>query len=328
MKLSTQILNLLTAIGCFAIAGISAAYFLINEKFEWIPESALELIRDKALLERPEAKRCSECHQDIYEAWKESRHSISWTSKTYIEASDNRTKEKCLACHIPESVKGEKPSPRLDRRDEGIYCVSCHFVEGKMNGPYDLLALPHPTHRNPDYVRSSFCGSCHEKTLKEWKETGVEDTCQDCHMPRKKGRLTQKLPLNLLHQKKWVGNHKFLHGDLTEKDILMDAGFKDNFFNLSLLNKTIPHAVPTADNGDPRLYLYITFFNEAGEQVDQSKEILAPQQETALAFNKKADFQYRLFNPVSQVNIVLKYQPAWSKEKELVWEKSVRSEPK
>lgn len=328
MKISTRLLNLFIALGCFAFAGIVIAYFLINEKFEWIPESVLELVYDKELIERPDAKRCSECHKNIYEAWKDSRHSISWTSKTYIEASENRSKEKCLACHIPESVTGEKPSPRLDRRDEGIYCVSCHFVNGKMNGPYDLVAPPHPTYRNPDYVNSRFCGSCHQKTFKEWKETRIEDTCQDCHMPRTKSRLTQKLPLSLLHKQKWVGNHKFLHGDLTDKDILIETEFKEKFFNFFLLNKTVPHGVPTADNGDPRLYLYITFFNEAGEQVDQNKWIIAPQQETALPFYKKMEYRYRLFEPVTQANISLKYQPAWSKEKDLIWKKTIRRELK
>ena len=324
LKLSTRLLNLFTALACFAVAGIATAYFFINEKFEWIPQTVLELAREPDLLKRPDAKRCSDCHQAIYDSWKASRHAISWTSKTFIEASENRTKEKCLACHIPESVTGEKPSPRLDRRDEGIYCVSCHFRDNKMNGPYDLVAPAHPTFRNPEFVRSEFCGSCHQKTFKEWKNTGIDDTCQDCHMPRIKSRLTQKFPFSLLHKKKWVGNHKFLHGDLTEKNILMEAEFRNNYFTLRLLNKTVPHAVPTADNGDPRLYLYITFFNAAGEQVDQTKEILAPQQETALAFNKAVNFRYRLFDPVDHANVILKYQPAWSKEKQTIWEKLIR----
>ena len=318
-----RVINILIAVGYFTVSGIAIAYFFINEKFEWIPETALELVREKELLERPDAKSCSECHESIYKAWKESRHSVSWISKTYVEVSENHSKEKCFACHIPESVTGEKPTPRLDRRDEGIYCVSCHFLNGKMNGPYDLVAPPHPTYRNPDYVRSSFCGSCHQNTHKEWKETGVEDTCQNCHMPRKKDRLTDKLPLSLLHKKKWVGNHKFLHGNLTEKDILLEAEFKDKFFNFNLINKTVPHNVPSADNGDPRLYLYVTFLNEAGDQVDQTKEILAPQQDTALPFNKKIGFRYRLFDLVAQANVVLKYQPAWSKEKDLIWEKTI-----
>jgi len=321
---ATRILNLLIAAGCFSVSGIALTYFLINEKFEWIPESVLELAREPDLLKRPEAKRCSECHKTIYDSWKESRHSISWTSKTYIETSENRKKEKCLACHIPESVTGEKPSPRLDRREEGIYCVSCHFIDNKMNGPYDLLSPPHPTYRNPDYVRSDFCGSCHQKTFKEWKTTGVEDTCQDCHMPRTRGLLTQKFGLNLLHKKRWVGNHRFLHGEISEKGILLETSFRENFLKISLLNKTVPHGIPTADNGDPRLYLYLTLFNDTGEEVDHIKEIFAPQQETSLPFNKKVDLEYRLFEPVSRASIVLKYQPAWSKEKELVWEKTTR----
>jgi hypothetical protein len=111
---------------------------------------------------------------------------------------------------------------------------------------------------------------------------------------------------------------------MTEKEILMESEFKDKFFNFNLLNKTVPHNVPSADNGDPRLYLYINFLNAAGEQVDQTKEILAPQQDTALPFNKKVRFHYRLFDSVAQAKIVLKYQPAWSKEKDVVWEKNIR----
>ena len=121
-----------------------------------------------------------------------------------------------------------------------------------------------------------------------------------------------------------MGNHKFLHGDITEKDILIEVEFEERFFNFSLLNKTVPHRVPTADNGDPRLYLYITLLNATGEQVDKNKWIIAPQQDTALLFNKKMNFNYRLFDPVVQANIILKYKPAWSKEKDLVWEKTVR----
>ena len=165
-----RVLNLLTAIGYFAVAGIAITYFFINEKFEWIPETALELVREKELLERPDAKSCSECHEGIYKAWKESRHSVSWISKTYVEASENHSKEKCLACHIPESVTGEKPNPRLDRRDEGIYCVSCHFLNGKMNGPYDLVAPPHPIYRNQITCDPVFVAPVIRKHIKNGKE--------------------------------------------------------------------------------------------------------------------------------------------------------------
>jgi len=137
-------------------------------------------------------------------------------------------------------------------------------------------------------------------------------------MPRKKGRLTQKAGFNLLHKKRWVGDHRFLHGEIKEKDVVMESGWEENFFIISLKNQTIPHFVPTADNGDPRLYLYIKFFNEAGEEVDNAKEIIAPQQETALPYNKKMRYRYRLFDKIIKAEVELKYQPAWSKEKSTV----------
>ena len=142
-------------------------------------------------------------------------------------------------------------------------------------------------------------------------------------MPRKKGRLTQKKGLNLLHKKRWVGDHRFLHGKITEKDVILETGWEEKFFSLSLKNNTIPHFVPTADNGDPRLYLYIQFFNDEEEEVDSAKEIIAPQQETALPYNKKINFRYRLFDPVSKAVVELKYQPAWSKDKQPVFSKTV-----
>jgi hypothetical protein len=310
MKRSSRVFDFLIGVGLIGVAGLLMVYFLVNERFKWVPEKVLELARDPEILKRPPSKKCSECHKDIYEAWKDSRHSVSWTSDNFIEASENRTKEKCLPCHIPKSVQG--------LRDEGIYCVSCHFIDNKMQGPYDLLAPPHPTFKNPDYLRSNICGSCHQKTFKEWKVTQVEDTCQDCHMPRKKGRLTQKAGLNLLHKKKWVGDHRFLHGEIKESDVVMELGWEKNFFLISLKNHTIPHFVPTADNGDPRLYLYINFFNEAGEKVDKAKEIIAPQLETALPYNKKIQYRFRLFDKILKAEVKLKYQPAWSKEKTIV----------
>ena len=322
MKNFSRVLDLIIGVGLIGISGIAFVYFLINERFEWIPEIALELVRDQEILKRPPAKKCSECHKNIYEDWKESRHSVAWTSETFIEASENRSKEKCLPCHIPQSIQGEKPEPRTDLRDQGIYCVPCHFIDNKMQGPYDLLAPPHPTFRNPIYVRSNFCGSCHQKTFKEWKATQVEDTCQDCHMPREKSRLTQKKGLNLLHKKRWVGDHRFLHGKITEEDVILETRWEAKYFNISLKNQTIPHFVPTADNGDPRLYMYIKFFNGT-EEVDNAKEIIAPQQETALPYNKKINYRYRLFDPVSKAVVELKYQPAWSKEKTEVFSKTV-----
>ena len=91
MKRSSRVFDFLIGVGLIGIAGLAIVYFLINERFEWIPEKLLELARDPQILKRPPAKKCSECHEDIYEAWKDSRHSVSWTSDNFIEESENRT---------------------------------------------------------------------------------------------------------------------------------------------------------------------------------------------------------------------------------------------
>ena len=129
---------------------------------------------------------------------------------------------------------------------------------------------------------------------------------------------------NLLHKKRWVGDHRFLHGEIKENDVVMESEWEENFFLISLKNQTIPHFVPTADNGDPRLYLYIKFFNKTGEEVDNVKEIIAPQQETALPYNKKIQYRYRLFDKILKAEVELKYQTAWSKEKTIVRAETVR----
>ncbi len=298
------------------VLGYLTLYFVINQTPQWIPENLTRLARQADLLENPEAKRCFECHKEIYAAWKKSRHAIAWVSETYIEDSENRSKEKCLPCHIPRQVKnGEKPQPRLDHRDDGIYCVPCHVIDGKMHGPYDLFSPPHPTQKNLQYRESKFCGSCHEKTFEEWKIAGVEDTCQSCHMARTESRLVQKPVLSWLHSKKQVGDHSFPHGEITQEDLAVTGEISGKEFIVTLLNQKIPHRVPTADNGDPRLYLYVRFLDDSGQEVDRFKEILAPQQDTALLYGKEARFQYPLTAPVRKVEISLQYKPAWSKDK-------------
>jgi len=305
------------------LTGFALLYILINEKHELIPESLARLARKADLLENPEAKRCGECHQAIYEAWQKSRHSKAWTSETYIKDSENRSKEKCLPCHIPRVVKaGNKPEPRLSVRDDGIYCVPCHVAGGKMNGPYALFSPPHPTERNDDYRKAVFCGSCHEKTYKEWQAAGASETCQSCHMARARGRLVQNRFLKFLHAPKEVAYHSFPHGKIGPKEIALNVGLSRGRVQVTLKNETVPHLVPTADNGDPRLYLTVSQFDAAGEQLDRVREILAPQQETALAYKKAARFRYPLDPGAKQLIVLLEYKPAWSKEKSLVLEKS------
>ena len=44
MKNFSRVLDLVIGVGLIGISGIAFVYFLINERFEWIPEVALSLI--------------------------------------------------------------------------------------------------------------------------------------------------------------------------------------------------------------------------------------------------------------------------------------------
>lgn len=304
------------AAGVLGYAALFGVYLVINVTPSLIPDALVAPARVPELLKYPEAKACAECHQDIFDAWKKSRHSVAWVSEGYVKASENHTKKKCLNCHIPtEVIPGEKPQPRLKNRDDGIYCVPCHVKNGTMNGPYTLLAPPHPTQQSDDYRSAKFCSSCHEKTFKQWKATGSNETCQSCHMKRKIKRLTQKFPLSLLHAKREVADHSFPKRTFDDVKLDVKAKFEDNRLSVTLTNQNIPHLVPTADNGDPRLYLYVTYFDAAGEEIDNYKEILAPQQDTALPFQKTVEYRYRFGENLKKAEIIIQYKPAWSKEK-------------
>ncbi len=311
---SKKILLSLAVLGGFVACGIS--YFILNYHYNWIPSQLVELARKPELVKKPPAKACSECHADIFSSWEKSRHSKAWVSEFYVEDSENHSKEKCLPCHIPQTVNpGTKPDPRLDNRDDGVYCVSCHFKDGAMRGPYDLFSPSHPTREVGEFRKSVFCGSCHEKTFKEWETTDRARSCQSCHMPRQMGRLTQKFPLSFMHQKRQVADHSFPHGAIEPNDILMEFEFQDKRATLSLTNLKVPHNFPTADNGNPRLYAYLSFLDTKGEEVSSEKEIIAPQKETALPWQKAVVYNYRIASQASKVRVSLQYKPAWSKEK-------------
>ncbi|MGC8942316.1 MAG: multiheme c-type cytochrome [Sulfurihydrogenibium sp.] len=67
------------------------AFFLVS------CDKVKDVFQEKDLLQRPVAKRCSECHENIYNQWKESRHAVAWVSEDFKRASENYSKTKCLS---------------------------------------------------------------------------------------------------------------------------------------------------------------------------------------------------------------------------------------
>jgi hypothetical protein len=167
------------------------------------------------------ARRCGECHIDIYNYWQESMHARAMTDPAFLATfrteriqADPELREQCLSCHAPT----RHYDPRLDLDaevvQEGVTCDFCHSIQGfdptnadrpfevkwgkLKRGPLkDTHSPVHETRHLELFGKGEFCGVCHEMknakglpiitTYSEWKEDfpGGEGKaqCQECHMP-------------------------------------------------------------------------------------------------------------------------------------------------
>ncbi|MBI2082151.1 MAG: hypothetical protein HYT76_01145 [Deltaproteobacteria bacterium] len=165
------------------------------------------------------AKICGECHEAIYQGWKESMHANAVKDPIFypifLEASQ-RTAGKsdalCLSCHSPTTRITKKYDLDDPLNSEGITCDFCHSVkEVRLNepdpfviekdkkkwGPLKDIESPfHGIGFAPHFEQSAFCAGCHEyknekgvpilETFSEWKgsqQAREGKDCQSCHMP-------------------------------------------------------------------------------------------------------------------------------------------------
>ncbi len=278
---------------------------------------------EEDLLQRPPAKRCSDCHTQIYREWKESRHFHAWISKEFRLESENHTKTKCLSCHAPHQVDpGKKPVLRAEFREDGVSCVACHFKEESrtMHGPLRVWSPPHPSRQDLSYTKSKFCAGCHQETFREWKLAKVDRSCQSCHMPSLgKRRLIQKFPFYFFHRPKPRNSHRFPSLRAMQEDIKVEL--KGN--KLMITNVGVPHNLPTADQGDPRLYLIAKVSYRDGRKRTVRK-LLSAQSKTALRY--KVPYELRLpAGEIRSVDLTVLRKLSWKKGKETLLKLTLRT---
>jgi hypothetical protein len=138
---------------------------------------------------------CGGCHADIYNQWKGSMHSNSWTDPVYraalnlmSSASKGKTDNFCMGCHTPIGVTTKEASPggkgMSEVANRGVHCDFCHNVSrtsGIGNGSYvltpklhgralkfgpykDAVSPYHDTAYSKIHTQSEFCGDCHDVT--------------------------------------------------------------------------------------------------------------------------------------------------------------------
>ena len=143
------------------------------------------------------SQQCAECHEQIYNEWKDSPHANSWNNEDVRVQSDDFANKDCIDCHAPRPVfetgLGERVLPRSARRSEGVDCLTCHLLpDGGMAGTItNPRAACQPTTRR-ELQRVSLCAGCHDqhKTVQQWKATPFaehREGCMECHMPYRDG---------------------------------------------------------------------------------------------------------------------------------------------
>lgn len=174
------------------------------------------------------SKNCKECHEEIYNHWKNAIHSMSIEDPifkaSYMESYLNtagETKFHCLRCHAPVTLINNDYDLKKEITKEGVNCDFCHSIK-KVNidnkdnpfeleigevkrGPLSNVDSPaHKTESSPLFKSSELCAGCHEYTndkgvtilgtYSEWKTSpyAAEGThCQNCHMPLIPGKVVK-----------------------------------------------------------------------------------------------------------------------------------------
>lgn len=105
------------------------------------------------------AAPCAECHAEIVQQWRGSRHAVSWTNSTFQSEYAQRPRQWCVNCHAPfESADTHDVAVAAD----GISCAVCHIREGRIHSAEKRAKSPHNTVVEKGYGGPQWCGSCHE----------------------------------------------------------------------------------------------------------------------------------------------------------------------
>jgi len=212
----------------------------------------------------------------------------------------------CNGCHAPLAyLAGDIPPSRPSegtRANEGVSCDVCHSItgfEGEVPFNFNYVMEPgdvkqgtrpgmesdgHEIAVNEFLATSEFCGVCHNEkdpygmwvkaTHLEWQEgpyakDGI--TCQDCHMPRVDGTLTDDgEPVKAVRQHTFHGAHfpEKLAGAvevlLYPRKMSVDAG-NEVVVEATVMNAKAGHMIPTGSAEERVVWLHVEATDSRGK---------------------------------------------------------------
>lgn len=233
----------------------------------------------------PAAVQCGQCHVEIYKEWHASRHAAAFNDPAYTSETQNHTMDSCVPCHAPETLFAPAPelAARASRREEGVSCLACHLIQGSHHGPFLAGALtPHATREDPARYRdAALCGRCHEGAYTSWQASHAANpgakTCQQCHMPPVRRKLTQATGLLstgivALHEERDLRRHTFCVPGLPAGEAIAVAVTSETTpgrppVAVVRVRNLLPHAIPEGDYGSPAAEIQVQALDGAGQSL-------------------------------------------------------------
>ncbi len=280
-----------------------------EETLEIIPltkhwEKAVPLQKVPKGLQTLSAKECGSCHKDIYLEWQRANHSKAWEDLQFqSEWKKDKKLWVCINCHTPlqnqqkfivtgkqngdyfKPVKKPNPFFNSELQKEAITCAVCHVRDGVIIGPFgNGLAAPHPVKKDPDFLSSKLCMSCHNVTDvlnprlvctfgtgDEWIKSPYPkagQNCVSCHMPSVYRPLTSYTKPRWARQHTFIGSaipkvlgkDKILKGYINGLDVNVKLSptypvlHNKAYITVSLKNQRAGHFLPT---GDPEYFILL-----------------------------------------------------------------------
>lgn len=270
----------------------------------------------------PEARDCERCHREIYDEWRDSPHAGAWNAESFVAFTGERAASECLACHAPGPL-GSSGEVRLrdSHLDEGVTCITCHLSPDpgakplSMRGPHERTSPVdvHPIVKDPLFLTSELCGTCHEGVLREWQASpepadGSERRiCQDCHMPAVRRTMESYNP-DKPYSRAFVllGNavdgrrHRFGIPDEPWEDIQVSFDVASDAHPPRVrVTNGLPHAIPTGDYGRRAVRLLVRW--PGGE----ASELLHADAGQAIAAGETRIFEFAEMPPNASPSVVL-----------------------
>jgi len=121
--------------GAFGCPALTLTILLVATAFASLlagPASAADISRT----EHTSAEVCAYCHVDIYNSWKQSVHSRSYTNPIFLTAyrhayldTKGAAADFCLKCHAPTVLSSRDTAAAMPVTAEGVTCDFCHTIE-------------------------------------------------------------------------------------------------------------------------------------------------------------------------------------------------------